>query len=865
MTQQPDNTRTDRRAVPPLHEMNLSPQEASLVRRLQELGQADQPDGQFTAHLAGRLSGQYAASETFDNVPAQHYPTPWNRLRRAWRSGAWLVGAVVLVGILVLSMQLLPQGSLSVPARPDGAGPASTPAPASPAATIATQRYIVQAGDTLTSIAYTFGMTIPELMELNQIAEADVLIVGQGLMVRQPAGSSLATSTVTAPVELQPQTSSSTPAAMSISTTTSTPAAPLTPGAIPLQLVSGACSQSPDERIDLNRYPPSQRPDALAGGGLVQSGSFAIEMWLACDDAFVNTNKEGGQYSEINGLGFYVHATYQGAPQEGSLLLYVGIDPYVFEAGSSEPVQSGSTIGQIEGMRFPTGVIPDFTRSDPRLRYVTMLHTPDGSLSGAALAFTLQREDLGYRPVDISLQSLTAAELRQAEFSAAAPAPFPTLDPNVVYPQLEELRAQTEQWEAALLSSPGWLHLVVRQQETGGNGLYGSPTEWTLEDWYQIDDNATVTAFVSTQRADDGRILQQVAAHDGQTINLTFGTTYPFAPYQYKFNTDVYSSLFQALKAGDPVVRSEVDLDGRAAVEWELSIEAEDRTQREYFDRTSGARLKSELVQSHPDGQEEPIWRYTYQTIEYRSTSPTEVLALLGQESHGYIPPAPQGTPAPSGFDPTQSKLTSLTIPGDSFEQPTRFFGDVYAGDYLLGRLDFGARPGGHCARSADGSKLAYVYEVLDGDRLASATLRWLDLRQVTAVNEVAPGLILLGPPAWSPVANQIAFSACTGLVEGRFEGCGVYLYDLAVAQPRLLTTAGATAWDILWKPDGAQIAFVSTMDESHTYFILDAIAGDVLAQGVFDADAWQFPPGSPVNDWGVTFPRNYAGSRCFD
>jgi hypothetical protein len=150
-------------------------------------------------------------------------------------------------------------------------------------------------------------------------------------------------------------------------------------------------------------------------------------------------------------------------------------------------------------------------------------------------------------------------------------------------------------------------------------------------------------------------------------------------------------------------------------------------------------------------------------------TLPPEVLDLLGQEFRRYVPPAPD----PAGFDVSQSELTLRTIPGDSFERPTRFYGDIYAAggeaaEYLLGRVDFGAVPGGWCDRSADGDRLAFTYQVMEGNSFTSATLRWLDLRAVDQVHEVAPELILLSPAAWSPTAEQIAFSACTDLQDRR-------------------------------------------------------------------------------------------------
>lgn len=52
----------------------------------------------------------------------------------------------------------------------------------------ATRTYTVEAGDTLSKIAYQFGVTVPELVRLNNIANANIITVGAVLVI--PAGNS---------------------------------------------------------------------------------------------------------------------------------------------------------------------------------------------------------------------------------------------------------------------------------------------------------------------------------------------------------------------------------------------------------------------------------------------------------------------------------------------------------------------------------------------------------------------------------------------------------------------------------------------------------------------------------------------------
>jgi LysM repeat protein len=627
-----------------------------------------------------------------------------------------------------------------------------------------------------------------------------------------------------------------------------------------------------------------QRPGLLIGGGTLKVGDFTFDLWLHCDSVFGTSGGNLDAQSEIAGLGIYAFWTYHGADQAGDTQEYSGIEPYVALRGGSVNLVDGSGGGMNLGLQFPLEIIPDFSKIDQvPLRFVYVLQTPRGETQGVVLTFTLERQPDGFYARQVSVASWQGGSgqlsdaLRRAKIAAPTP-PVPVKDPAELYPIWKETVDLLNGWQASLLSGPGWVHLTNRQIDNNGtNQLFGGRTEILSEDWYQLDAQGFVTTMAHQDRGIDGAILQQSYTRDGRTVNLTFGTDHPADPaFRLNLASGYSDGLLRAFKSGIPVDRSQTTLDGKPAIafSWKedyvtpLNMEGgrvvAASTRRMILDRESGAPLAWELYETNPDGEERLVWRTIYEVAERVQTLPQEVQDLLEQEFQGYTPPTPEGTPPPEGFDPSRSELTSHTVPADSFEQPNLFFGDVYADGYLLGRVDFGTRPGGNCDRSADGSKLAYSYETLDGSHLASATLRWLDLSEVSQVHEVAPELSVFGRVAWSPVADQVAFSACTGLVDGRYQDCGVYLYDLPTNQVRRLTDAGTSSWDLLWKPDGTQIAFVSTLDDAHNFYILDAASGELLSQGVFDADAWQFPAGAPVNDWGVSFPRGYEGTRCF-
>ena len=646
-------------------------------------------------------------------------------------------------------------------------------------------------------------------------------------------------------------------------------------------LSQAACATSiqPADQPDFG-----DRPGLLIGGDTIQVGDFTLDLWLQCDSVFGASGGYLDAQSEIAGLGIYAGWTYHGTPQEGDIHTYAGFEPYVRPYGGYGDLMDGSGDGANLGLQFPLQVIPAWTQIDELpLRFNYLLQPPDGEALGGVLSFTLKREPQGFQPVEIAVAPWQGDIALLRERQASGISPVPTKDPAELYPIWKEAVDLLNGWQASLLSGPGWIHLVDRRFDSGGgNQLFGGRTEILSEEWYQRDEQGFVATRAHLDRGTDGTILQQSYTQDGRTVNLTFGIDEPADPaFQLDLASGYSQALLSALRSGSQIVRSETVFEGRKAIVYTwtqdpaspLKMEAgrlvAASARREILDLESGRPLVSELYETTSAGEERMVWKIVHETAERVQTLPQEVQDLLSREFEGYIPPEPEGTPAPAGFDVSQSDLTLRTIPGDSFERPTRFYGDIYAasgeaGEYLLGRVDFGAVPGGWCDRSADGARLAFTYQVMEGNSFTSATLRWLDLRAVDQVHEVAPELILLSPAAWSPTGGQIAFSACTDFQDGRKQDCGIYLYDLPSNQTRLLTQAGSTLWQLLWKPDGSQLAFVSTADENHEYFVLDVPSGDIRAQGDFNTRTWQFPAGSEVNEWGVTFPREMQTASCF-
>jgi hypothetical protein len=613
-------------------------------------------------------------------------------------------------------------------------------------------------------------------------------------------------------------------------------------------------------------------PTGIAGGGTLQSGSFTFLMGLACDPNFSRLKTYGDERSFINGLGVLFAIRYDGPPTGDGVEYFTGVWPFVMHQGGGGSLGSGEFLMGYEGLLLPDTVQPDLTQSDVRLRYLARVRLPDGSIDGAALVFTLQRAFEGYRPVDVTVEPLTEAEKLTAELTTnpTGPLPFPTLAvPEAsVSAQNQAVLDLMDRWQKPLLSSPGWIHTRTRTEMPGGNDLYAGLTEYLSDDWYLIDAQTQVIATIHIDRRLDGTPLQQVVSQNGQSTNLTFGGGGEFKPYLL----DLRLAVTDTLRMGDQVKHAQITVNGKPAIQLTLTGMF---TRRDAVDATTGAWLYTETVKvqqgEDPQNGGSLDNRTTLEIAERVGAPPSDALALLGKDFSAYTPSAPYGTPAPQGFDPSRSKLILNSVQGDSFHGPTFWYGDMYASDelsgqrYFLGRVDFGSSPGGDfCDRSADGAKLAFAHtQLTPSGLLTRMQLTWLDLRDMLTIHEVAPELTNIGMLGWSPRLDRLAVFACFG----QDTGCGLYLFNPAVENAYQIVLEDVyTMWPALWNPDGTQIAFVNhTPANENALYVVDITTGQVVYQGTFDADRWQVPTNSPINAWGVTFPRGMTGSRCFD
>jgi hypothetical protein len=420
-------------------------------------------------------------------------------------------------------------------------------------------------------------------------------------------------------------------AANTISETISlTPTETILPDFIPIKLVSGACSL-PISSAFKGQYlgrANQENLEQLVGGGSAENGSFTFELWLACNKVFSKQAYLENHYSEIEGLGLLVGWSYNGEFQEGERTEYMGFEPFIQAKDSQKgTLSTGSMEMTITGLHFPAGIIPDFTQMDTPLRYVIKVRTPEGTLAGAALNFTLQRHADGYLPVDIQVSPLAEADLETAESPLMAQAPFPTLDPGLVYPELKEIEDRMDSFQDPLRSTPGWLHIKTRIENTDGSMYSGQP-EWTSDAWLEIDENGYVIREVHIDRDMDGWVLQ------------TYVSPETFSPYPFDLGRELYTSLFNQLQEGKPIDRIETSVSGQNILAFMITdtftepvdvggVMTLKMVKTTAIDQESGAVLYTELIRTNSDGQDQLVWRMTYEFVERVEDLPEEAKTVL--------------------------------------------------------------------------------------------------------------------------------------------------------------------------------------------------------------------------------------------
>ncbi len=147
------------------------------------------------------------------------------------------------------------------------------------------------------------------------------------------------------------------------------------------------------------------------GGGVVQSKEFTIELILYCDSAFT-TDVVQSYFSDISGLAVYYNWKYDASYDSGLINVFFGIDPDIqLQSGEGPTTHQGHVSqGQSTGIVFPADASYDFS-TPTLLRFIYIIRTQSGQLSGAVLSFELQQISDGLQPTAILVKPLTDTEL----------------------------------------------------------------------------------------------------------------------------------------------------------------------------------------------------------------------------------------------------------------------------------------------------------------------------------------------------------------------------------------------------------------------------------------------------------------------
>ncbi len=103
-----------------------------------------------------------------------------------------LAGAFALAQPLALLAQTQPTPTLAAATQPSAATPAAAATP-DPAAPPVPRVHAVQEGENLTTIAADFGVTVEDILAINNLANGDLLQVGQELIIPGGTGEAIAT------------------------------------------------------------------------------------------------------------------------------------------------------------------------------------------------------------------------------------------------------------------------------------------------------------------------------------------------------------------------------------------------------------------------------------------------------------------------------------------------------------------------------------------------------------------------------------------------------------------------------------------------------------------------------------------------
>ncbi|MBA7712261.1 hypothetical protein ES703_121233 [subsurface metagenome] len=233
----------------------------------------------------------------------------------------------------------------------------------------------------------------------------------------------------------------------------------------------------------------------------------------------------------------------------------------------------------------------------------------------------------------------------------------------------------------------------------------------------------------------------------------------------------------------------------------------------------------------------------------------------------GFWEPPPVRTsipriPAPDSYDPSQGRLTFQWTSLAEFDPGEGTHVDIFADGYFLGNIEFADPDQIICARSQDGTKIAFT-GWNDNTNFGYDPLRWFSLTDLSKINKTLDEFVPYDF-AFSPDNKQLAVYGCHRHEEG--ESCGIFLHDTETDESKWLTEVERGGVErgggLVWSPDKKFLAVQGGFMGRWRWRLLvfDVQSGEKIYDEPFDLQGFWVSPDSPIHEWGVSYPPDREG-----
>ncbi len=578
---------------------------------------------------------------------------------------------------------------------------------------------------------------------------------------------------------------------------------------------------------------------------------------LVCSHDF-STEEENPRYkSEIDNLGILIYIqTGSGADREQVtwVLPFTPIDRNNPNVAIESMVDS-----QVWNFGFPVQDNSDILSYNDPIQYVISLNQPNEEQAALLYSFSLTSSVDGFRPTDMKLEVITAEELETIKNKLDSQEETLLANTTTMDSLIESVREAMQQAIDPYEFANGWVHTSYQIYSPEGNAHYGGLTDYQYEVWEYLRAGEVVRSVTDYQSA-QGEHLELTVFNNTEIHHLSTGQIHqPKTSYPFQHDPSLITKLMDYKRAGFEVQPELASWNGRWV--WGFSFDQEPgKITKIYFDLQRGLVVGQENYTTTAEGEPQLIERRTLISLE-DAEAPTWIFDALRvdvddpQAIEALLHPT-TGSSLP--FTPDDITISLVSYPSSANRE--YWNGEIYAGEKQLGVVNFGDRPEDACTRSNSGSVVSFVYRKVIDNQFSVSELHWFSIQNPETVHQPPQDLLLLTPVFWSPVEEIGAFSACDDR-----NRCGIFLLDAQTNQIQFLSEKGKIYQNIIWNPDGSQLAFIdySTVDKIYTLYIADIFSGELIWSGTIYAGSWTIPKDSPAAAWGVKFSDISYGD-CF-